>query len=224
LTISGPDEVDHYCAAYVPSDAATCGTFPAPDINLSVAGAAVGATLRWSIARGTTRASVVGASTGPTARIHGESASGAQGDVIVQVTDGVCTATHFLTVREPSQMTDTQAPTVTPNFLQTVVTYTVHDQFGNPMGAGICVDETVTLCRTSHPGPMTFGDAATNAAGQVIDNLSVGPGIPAGFCRKFNQTLTAGGCGPLLRNTLTLRNSGIILTHGASCVSGDPCP
>lgn len=228
LTISGPDEVDHYCAAYVPSDAATCGIFPAPDINLAVAGAAAGATLRWNIARGATKASIVGVNTGPAVRIHGDAASAAQGDVTVQVTDGTCTSVHFLTVREPTSMPATTVASSGPAFVQLLVTYTVSDQFGNPMGANICWDETVTTCANSHPGgPHAKGDIGTNASGQVVDQLRIAVAtgtLPASLCVKFNQTITAGGCGPLARNTILFQPSGATLNQGASCAAGDPCP
>lgn len=226
LTIAGPDDVDHYCAAYVPSDAPSCPTFPAPTITLAAAGAAVGATLTWRISRGSARASIVGAATGASVNIQGDAPSGAQGDVTAQVTDGTCTTTHFLTVREPSALTAAPVAANTPTVVQTNVTYTVRDQFGNPMGANICIDETITLCRITHPRGIKFGDAPTNAAGQAVDRLRLGPlaGVPAGFCRILNQSLTAGGCGPLLNNTIVFQTSGITLNIGASCVSGDPCP
>jgi outer membrane protein OmpA-like peptidoglycan-associated protein len=227
LTVTGPAEVDHYCAAYVPSDAASCGVFPAPTIALTATGAAAGATVRWSIARGTSRASIVGAILGPTVTIRGDAASVSQGDVTVQVSDGNCTTPHFLTVRQPSQMTAAQAPTSGPTFIQTMITYTVSDQFGNSMGAGICVDETITICRTNRPRATPhFGDAPTDVSGQVQDQLQYSNtgGIPANLCIKIDQVLTAGGCGPLLHNTILFRPTGITLTHAASCAVGDPCP
>lgn len=226
LTISGLDEVDRYCAAYVPSDAAACGVFPAPNITLTAAGGAAGATLRWSITRGAAQASIVGATTGPSATIKGDGASGSQGDVIVQVTDGTCTTTHGLTVREPSAMTAAQTPTSGPTFVQIIILYTVQDQFGNPMGSNICVDETVTVCAATPPSTFRFGDAGTNAAGQVPDTLrhENAAGLPATLCIKLDQILTAGGCGPLLHNTILFRSTGITLTPGASCAPGDPCP
>jgi outer membrane protein OmpA-like peptidoglycan-associated protein len=228
LTIGGPDEVNHYCAAYVPSDAPQCDEFPAPNITLTVTGAAVGVTPRWSIVRGGASASIVGAINGASVDIQGDAASGSPGDVTVQVTDGTCTNTHVLTVRQPSQMTAEESPTVAPNFVETFVTYTVRDQFGKHMGARICLDETVTLCGTNYdPGSMRFHDKATNPSGQVDDHLlhKHGAGrIPADFCRKFDQTITAGGCGPILHNTILYRSSGITLTHNDSCVKGDPCP
>lgn len=227
LTVTGPTDVDHYCAAYVPSDAASCGVFPAPNITLTATGAASSATLRWSIARGTSRASIVGPIIGPSVTIRGDAASVTQGDVTVQVTDGTCTTPHFLTVRQPSQMTAAPTPSSGPTFIQSLITYTVSDQFGNPMGAGICIDETVTICRTNRPrATPTFGDAPTNASGQARDNLQYSNtgGIPADLCIKLDQVLTAGGCGPLLHNTILYRPTGITLTHSASCAVGDPCP
>jgi Domain of unknown function (DUF4157) len=227
LGITGPQEVDHYCAAYVPSDAASCGTFPAPNITLTATGMAVGAALTWSISQGATKASIVGAVNGTTAVIKGNAPSAASGDVTVSVSNGTCTATRTITVREPTSMVAAQTPTSGASFVQTSIIYTVRDQFGNAMGAGICVDETITVCSRSHPISPTFGDAPTNASGQVSDTLraatSGGP-LPANLCVKLNQTITAGGCGPLLRNTITMRSSGITLTHSSSCVAGDPCP
>ena len=45
------------------------------------------------------------------------------------------------------------------------------------------------------------------------------------FCFKLNQSITAGGCGPLLNNTITYRPApdGITLGRGLSCAAGDPC-
>jgi outer membrane protein OmpA-like peptidoglycan-associated protein len=230
LSITGPEEVDHYCAVYVPSDAAACPRFPAPNIALIAAGAAPGASLRWSITRGAGRASIVGPNTGLSVSIRGDAASGAQGDVIVQVTDGACSTTHFLTVRQPSSMAAADARTTTPTQVQDLVTYTVLDQFGNPMGANICWDETVTTCRRTSSGAPRFGDLPTNAAGQVVDQLSSGPPIPGGisasFCLKLDQTITAGGCGPLVHNLIVMRPApfGVTRTPGAGCAVGDPCP
>jgi outer membrane protein OmpA-like peptidoglycan-associated protein len=224
LTVTGPDEVDHYCAAYVPSDAVTCGVFPAPNVTLTAGGAAAGAVLRWNITRGTSRASIVGTATGPSVAIKGDAVSGAQGDVTVQVTDGKCSTTHGMTVREPSSMTSSPTPTSGPTFVQTVVTYTVRDQFGNPMGANICWDETVTVCRSSTA--FKFGDAPTDAAGQVRDflNFTRPAGVPASLCIKLDQVITAGGCGPLQHNVILIRAAGVTVTPGASCAPGDPCP
>jgi len=227
LAITGPDEVDHYCAAYVPSDAPSCPTFPAPAITLTVTGAAPGATLTWRIARGSAQASIVGAITGTTVDIQGDAPSGTQGDVTVHVSDGTCTATHALTVREPTSMVAAQAPSRTATVIRNTITYTVLDQFGNPMGANICLDETVTVCSDNHPelGAFRFGDAPTNAAGQATDNLATPlPTTPPPLCTKLDQTITAGGCGPLLHNTILFQPSGVTLNHNDSCAVGDPCP
>lgn len=227
LTISGSSEVNHYCAKYVPSDALSCGVFPAPNTSLTAAGSKTTRPVSWSILTGATKASIVGPDVGPTVAIQGKLKSVKRNDVTVQATDGLRTALHLMTVREPSQITGTQTPTTTPHFLQTLVVYTLKDQFGEAMGAGICADETVTLCRTSHPGPAKFGDAPTNAFGQLDDDLSVGPvptAIPANFCRKFDQVITAGGCGPLLHNTILMQATGITLIFNGGCAVGDPCP
>jgi outer membrane protein OmpA-like peptidoglycan-associated protein len=227
LTITGPDEVDHYCAAYVPSDAAACGVFPAPTITLAVAGAAAGATLTWRISRGNTSASIVGAITGPSVTIQGDAPSVAQGDVTAQVTDGTCTTTHALTVREPSSLTAADAPVTTPVSIRNTITYTVRDQFGNPMGANICIDETVTVCSDNHPelGAFRFGDAGTRPGGLATDNLFTPlPTTPPPLCTKLDQVLTAGGCGPLLHNTLLFQPAGVTLNQNDSCVAGGACP
>jgi hypothetical protein len=227
LSITGPAEVNHLCAAYVPSDAASCGTFPAPNITLTASGAAAGASLTWSISAGATRASIVGSATGTSVQIKGDAASIKRRDVVVSLSNGTCTKTHSITVRQPSGFSTTQTPTSGPTFIQTLVSYTVNDQFGSAMGADICVDETITICSRSHPVSPSFGDAGTNTSGGVLDTLrvSVASGtLPASFCIKLNQSLTAGGCGPLLNNTILFRPSGITLTRSSSCSVGDPCP
>ncbi len=226
LAITGPNDVNHFCAAYVPSDAPSCPEFPAPDITLTTAGAAPGTTPSWSIIRGGANASIVSANTGATVDIKGDAASGAQGDVTVQATDGTCTATYLLTVREPSDMAAAENSSSGATFVQNIITYTVQDQFGNPMGARICVDETVTVCARSHPAVFNFGDAPTDAAGRVQDRLRVDApgGLPVSLCIKLDQILTAGGCGPLLHNTILFQAGGITLTQSDSCASGDPCP
>jgi outer membrane protein OmpA-like peptidoglycan-associated protein len=227
LTITGPDDVDHYCAAYTtPNDSPSCPAFPAPTIVLTATGAAPTATLTWRISRGGALASIVGASTGSSVTIKGDAASGAQSDVTVQVSDGSCTTTHFLTVREPSSLTLAEVKANTTTSVSDTVTYTVRDQFGNPMGANICWDETITQCRNSHSTPFRFGDSPTGAAGTVTDSLNVvfTGGVPATLCIKLNQSITAGGCGPLLNNTILFRPTGVTLTQGASCIAGDPCP
>jgi outer membrane protein OmpA-like peptidoglycan-associated protein len=227
LTVAGPDAVDRFCAAYVPSDAPSCGVFPAPNITLTASGATAGATVNWSIIQGGVKASIVGPATGGSVTIQGTAASVSQKDVTVQVTDGHCTATHLLTVRQPGALTETQAATSGPTFIQDLITYTVQDQFGNAMDANVCVDETISVCANSQPGAhFHFGDAGTDASGHVNDSLRVDAagGIPAGLCIKLNQSLTAGGCGPLLNNTILFAPAGITLTHGAHCAAGDPCP
>ena len=95
------------------------------------------------------------------------------------------------------------------------------------MGANICVDETITVCANNRPrASFTFGDAGTDASGQVQDQLQVSSprGIPADLCIKLNQSLTAGGCGPLLNNTIRFQSSGITLTHNDSCAAAIPVP
>ena len=227
LRVTGPSEVDHYCAAYVPSDASACGVFPAPDITLTAVNIARGATPAWSIVRGGAMASIAGVNTKASVDIQGDAASQNPDDVIVQVTDGTCTKLHALTVREPSEMTAVQAryaPTRTE--VRTLMTYTVLDQFTEPMGADICVDETMTLCFASHPANERFGDSPTNPDGQVEDLLAFrNPGgIPADLCRKFDQIMTAGGCGRLLHNTIVYQAGGITLNPNDSCTAPGSCP
>ena|GEM_PF-4261898 len=227
LKISGPQEVDKYCAAYVPSDAASCGVFPAPNIALNATGSAAGASLAWNIFQGGTKASIVGPIDTGSVTIKGDDASSTREDVEVRVTDGKCISSHKLTVRKPTSMTATENPSSGASFIQDLITYTVNDQFGSAMGAGICIDETITICTSSHSVSPTFGDAPTDISGQAKDRLKVsspsGP-LPANFCIKLNQSITAGGCGPLLNNTILYKPSGISLVHGSSCSVGDPCP
>jgi len=214
----------------VPSDAASCGVFPAPNITLTASGGTPGGVFNWSITSGASKASFGGATVGSTVTIKGDAASdpGHRGDVTVQVSDGHCTGTKAITVLQPTTITETHASTTTASRLQISVTYTVKDQYGNAMGADICCDETITVCSNSVAGAnFHFGDAGTNASGQVSDTLSAdfSPGtIPNNLCVKLNQTITAGGCGPLLQNTITYRKTGITLTHGSSCAAGDACP
>jgi hypothetical protein len=89
------------------------------------------------------------------------------------------------------------------------------------------VDETVTVCSDNHPelGAFQFGDAATNAAGQVRDTLFTPlPTTPPPLCTKLDQVITAGGCGPLLHNTLVFRPAGVTLNRNDSCAAGGTCP
>jgi outer membrane protein OmpA-like peptidoglycan-associated protein len=227
LTIAGPATVDHFCKAYVPSDSPTCGVFPAPPITLNATGGSAASTLTWSIARGGKQASIVGKNTGTSVQIQGDARSAAKDDVTVQVTDGSCTSTHTLTVREPSAMTATQNPSKPPGRVRMRLVYTVRDQFGDPMGAGICIDETVTVCADNHPemGGFSFGDAATNANGQLQDTLeSPLPDTPPPLCIKVDQVVTAGGCGPVMHNTIVTQPSGFTVTPNSSCTAGGACP
>ena len=94
------------------------------------------------------------------------------------------------------------------------------------MGGNICVDETVTMCANNSGQTFTFHDARTDPAGQLRDRLRITfPGaVPRDLCVKADQLLTAGGCGPLLHNTIQMRWTGVTLTHGSGCAVGDPCP
>ena len=228
ITISGPDEMDHYCAPYVPSERATCGIFPARAIKLTGTGGAAGTTLKWRISHGGSRAAIVGVTTGPTISVSGIAPSVTKGDVTVQATDGTCTSTHFLTVREPSAMAYATEPSSGPSFVELLVTYIVFDQFYQPMGPGICWDETITVCSSSHRSSSSTGDQETWGHGQVRDRLRLedesGRPLPDSLCRKINQVITAGGCGPLARNTIVFQKSGVTLTPNDSCVAGSSCP
>lgn len=235
LAINGPIELDHYCADYVPSDAVECGDFPAPPITLTADGAAAGATLNWRISAGTDKASILGAITGPSVTIQGDAPSGDYDDVTAQVTDGTCTASHFLTVREPTEMTyeekPARGPILNPErgplFVANLITYTVLDQLEDPMGEHICVDETITICANSQSDTkFTTGDHDTDSSGQVYDNLyhERGGGVSPTLCQKSDQVITAGGCGPLMHNTILFQASGVTLTPNTSCKKNDKCP
>jgi hypothetical protein len=98
------------------------------------------------------------------------------------------------------------------------------------MGANICIDETVIECDSPYqPGVIQyqFSDHPTNAQGKAVDNIFVqnSMGIPAGFCVKLDQDITAGGCGPLGRNIILIRASGITVSAG-DCTPGpqSTCP
>jgi hypothetical protein len=192
---------------------------------LTASGIAPGSAAAWSIIGGSTRASIVGAAVGPSVTLQGTAASTTANDVTVQVSDRACTARHRITVRQPTHMTATEAPSHGPTFIQDLITYTVQDQFNNVMGSGICVDETVRVCANSTGGTFQFGDAGT-VGGIVQDQLrhENPSGIPPTLCIKLDQVITAGGCGPLLHNTILFRPTGISLVHGSACAAGDPCP
>lgn len=227
LSISGPKEVDHLCGKYVPSDVPTCGTFPAPNVELKASGTVADDKLTWDIVEGGARASIVGSKEGNSVKVKGDAASVTKEDVVARVSNGKCAARHPITVRQPKSLTAAQSPSSGPSFIQSLITYTLQDQFGDAMGADICLDETITICARSHPVTPTFRDAPTDALGQAIDQLRVGVAsgsLPAAFCIKLNQVITAGGCGPVAHNTILYQPSGITLTPGGSCAVGDACP
>ena len=85
----------------------------------------------------------------------------------VQLTDGHCTVTHRLTVRQPGSFAVTEAKSRGTRFIHDLVTYTVQDQLGNAMGGNICVDETVTMCANNSGQTFTFGDARTSPLGRI---------------------------------------------------------
>lgn len=238
LSITGPDRVDHYCNPYTPSDAQSCGIFPAKDIKLTVSGVAARAPIAWSISAGTDKAAIDGDSNKADVQIKGNKASAAKNDVTVSVSDGTCTATKTITVREPTSLNVAQNPAITTSgntkTISDRITYTVMDQFNDAMGAGICLDETVNDCHVSHTVPFTNGDGGTNASGQTFDNLHVTatahnphdtPDFPDNFCVTRNQTITAGGCGPLIHNTIVFKKTGAtLLVNNGGCNAGDACP
>ena len=67
---------------------------------------------------------------------------------------------------------------------------------------------------------------ATNPDGRVNDRLALSTpgGIPADMCRKFDQVMTAGGCGPLLHNTIVYQATGVTLNQKDSCTAPGTCP
>ena len=227
LKIVGPKKINHYCAAYEPSDSASCGTYPAPDIRLNVKRTADETTLIWDISKGASKASIIGPTNLTTALIRGDAPSDKKGDVIVSVSNGISIATKKITVREPKYMIFEENPDTTPTAISNTITYYVQDQFHDVMEDGICIDETITICHNSHPGvKFKYGDAPTNNIGQVQDHLSATSQEPFSdnFCIRANQTMTAGGCGPLMQNTIVCRNTGIVLLPGTSCTTGSSCP
>jgi hypothetical protein len=143
----------------------------------------------------------------------------------------MCVATHDITVREPASMTGVAAttPVVGPPKWRynTFITYTVFDQYGDAIGAGACVDETVIYCAQSHPLTPDFGDGTTDGNGQVGDEFSIDTtdpnGLPSNLCIKLDQDLTAGGCGPVLRNTVVLDKNGATVKVG-DCAPNSGCP
>jgi hypothetical protein len=227
LAITGPSTVDHYCRKVVSADNSRCGRFPAASAALSATGAAAGATLTWRIVKGASKASIAGDAKGADVEIQGDAASAARDDVTVEVSDGSCTATHTMTVREPSRLSAAKVPLPKHDSLLLMITYTVLDQFGDPMGARICVSEDLETCADNHPelGGFTAKDNTTNDLGQVTDTLaSPLPAKAPPLCAKIDQALFAGGCGPLLRNVIRFETGGVSVTQGQTCASGDPCP
>ncbi|NOZ51814.1 MAG: DUF4157 domain-containing protein [Gammaproteobacteria bacterium] len=222
LRIKGPVTVDHYCAKSVSSDAKTCGVFPALNIKLQAKGQAKGQRVKWSVSQGGNNVSIVGSKTNATIAIRGDVKSKSKDDVTVKASTGKCVATHQLTVLEPSFMTNKLSGSgATNTSVRAKLRYTVKDQFNNAMGAGICIDETITLCdapfKNMKASDFNLKDHPTDANGQADDNIYVQNtrGIPAGFCVKLDHDITAGGCGPLNRNII------IITATGIKVISGD---
>jgi hypothetical protein len=227
LQIAGPSTVDHYCRKVVSADNSRCGRFPAPNAALSATGAAKSAKLTWRIVNGASKASIVGDAKSADVEIQGDAASAARDDVTVEVSDGSCTATHTMTVREPSSLSAAKVPLPKHDSLLLKITYTVLDQFGDPMGPRTCVSEDLETCADNHPelGGFAPQDNTTNDLGQVTDTLSSPlPKKGPPLCAKIDQALFAGGCGPLLRNTIRFEIGGVVVTQGQHCAAGDPCP
>jgi hypothetical protein len=241
LQISGPNSVDHYCAAYTPnqsansndvaSSIATCGVYPARNITLSVSGMARGQGIVWRITNGSNRVRIIGQNNRPTVTIQGILMSANPNDVTIQATSGANTATHQLTVRQPFSLTSSPLrSSVSATAVSADLLYTVRDKFNNAMGSDICIDETVIECDSPFvPGVIqyNFNDASTNAQGQAVDHITVSnpSGIPRGFCVKLDQDITAGGCGPLGRNIILIQSTGITVRPG-DCTPGpnSTCP
>jgi uncharacterized protein DUF4157 len=230
LGIVGPSTVDHYCAKYVPSDAKKCGTYPAPNITLAATGVTKGTSLVWRVTKGKGKVKIIGSATKPKVTISGEKKSKPQNDVTIQVTAGKNTATHQLSVLEPTSMSSVaKNPKTTSTVVATHLHYTVNDQFNNPMGAGICIDETIVECDSPFkPGVLKYGfqDHPTDKNGGAVDNIFVAnaSGIPSGFCVKLDQDITAGGCGPILRNIIVIQSTGITVTKGDCKANSGTCP
>lgn len=230
LGITGPSTVDHYCAKYVPSDAKTCGIFPAPNITLTATGVTKGTPVTWSVTKGKGKVKIVGSAAKSTVTISGVKKSKTQNDVTVQVKSGKTKATHKLSVLEPSSMTSVaKNKKTTSTLVGASLHYTVFDQFKKPMGAGICIDETIIECDSPYkPGVLKYGfkDAPTDKNGKAIDNIFVSnsSGIPTGFCVKLDQDITVGGCGPILRNIIVIQSTGITVTKGDCKKDSATCP
>jgi hypothetical protein len=174
INITGPSTVDHYCAAYVRSDATSCGIFPAPPITLTASGVPHGSSVQWSVTNGVNKVAIVGSATTPTVTIRGIIKSNTPNDVTIQAQVGAITATHQLSVLEPTTMdTGIRNPTNFPHLIAADVRYTVFDQFGDPMGADICIDETNTVCYEPTAIQYRFSDHPTDRNGQTVDNISI---------------------------------------------------
>jgi hypothetical protein len=230
LGITGPSTIDHYCAIYVPSNAKKCGIYPALNITLTASGVTKGTPVAWSVTKGKGNVKIVGSATKPALTISGVKKSKTQNDVTIQVKAGKNVATHHLSVLEPTSMTAvTKNSKTTSTHVGAALHYKVFDQFNDPMGAGICIDETIIECDSPFkPGVLKFDfkDAPTDKNGMAIDNIFVNNplGIPSGFCVKLDQDITVGGCGPLLRNIIVIQSTGITVTKGNCKANSSTCP
>ncbi len=237
VKITGPKSVEHYCAAYtLPNDESSCGTYPAPNITLIATGTPLGGTYLWSIAQGSQRIQLVGTTTSSSVSVQGTASSSSKGDTAVRVIYTVAGAQavdeHSLTVREPASISSpgaTFVPITGPQVwgYEVHVPYTVRDRFGKAVGAGVCVDETNTICNNPFGYLFVWRDLPTDSDGRVTDVLSAvtadPAGLPAGFCAKVDQDVTAGGCGPVDENVLTYTATTATVSTG-SCSAGGTCP
>ncbi|MBU1660930.1 MAG: hypothetical protein KKD28_05595, partial [Chloroflexi bacterium] len=134
--------------------------------------------------------------------------------------DGDCSTTNRLTVREPSSITGTLGPKLAPISRlygwRYIITYTVKDQFGQPM-AGVCTEEVIDEF-TCHPSgwapPPEPGLWTTDGNGQFTDPIEVSTdnvtGLPDNLVIIIRKTITAGGC-VSDQKALDCRPNGIIL-------------
>ncbi len=230
LGITGPSTVDRYCAKYVPSDAVKCGIYPAPNITLTATGVSTGSPVSWSVTKGKKKVKITGSATKPAVTVKGVKKSKTKNDVTIRVKSGKNSATHNLSVLEPSSMTSvTKNKKTTSTLVGASLHYTVFDQFKAPVGAGVCIDETVVECDSPFkPGVLKYGfkDAPTDKNGKAVDNIFVfnSSGIPPGFCVKLDQDITVGGCGPVLRNVIVIQSTGITVTKGDCKANSGTCP
>lgn len=133
----------------------------------------------------------------------------------------------MLTVREPTSINVVSAidqnkpPSDFAFGYSMLVTYKVSDQFGDAVCAGIAVDETITVCQTSHPSlpPPKGGDTITTSDGTIVDRLYFGSSapIPASFTRITNQTFKLAGGAVVLSNVHVQGATSQSVSFGETC-------